>query len=84
MLVGNQEVYLGGLGEFLVHPVVLFALLLILAVIFLQLFPHSVNVVLLHQLVLVRRWRDKFKVKHLLQTQSWAAQNQTTSVKDTQ
>ncbi len=48
----TYDVYLRRLGVFFVQSVVLFALLLVLIVIFLQLLPHSINIILLYQLVL--------------------------------
>lgn len=54
-------VYLRRLGVFFVQSVVLFALLLVLIVVFLQLLPNSINIILLYQLVL----RDGREMKAL-------------------
>lgn len=62
--------YLRRLGVFLVQPVVLFALLLVLIVVFLQLLPHSINIVLLHQLVLTDRGGEmKLETERCAETQ---------------
>ena len=53
--------YLRRLGVFFVQSVVLFALLLVLIVVFLQLLPNSINIILLYQLVL----RDSREMKAL-------------------
>ncbi len=57
------EEYLRRLGVFFVQSVVLFALLLVLIVVFLQLLPHGINVVLLHQLVLRERGGDMKSIR---------------------
>lgn len=54
-------IYLRRLGVFFVQSVVLFALLLVLIVVFLQLLPNSINIILLYQLVL----RDGREMKAL-------------------
>lgn len=59
--VTSVYVYLRRLGVFFVQSVVLFALLLVLIVVFLQLLPNSINIILLYQLVL----RDGREMKAL-------------------
>lgn len=54
-------VYLWGLGVLFVQSVVLFALVLVLTVILLQLLAHSVDVVLFHQLSLNHRGQTSHK-----------------------
>lgn len=65
-MAGGLIWYLRGLGVLLIEPVVLFALVLVLVVVLLQLLPHGVDVVLLHQLVL----REEKESHH--QSQSYA------------
>lgn len=59
--VTSVYIYLRRLGVFFVQSVVLFALLLVLIVVFLQLLPNSINIILLYQLVL----RDGREMKAL-------------------
>lgn len=59
--VTSVYIYLRRLGVFFIQSVVLFALLLVLIVVFLQLLPNSINIILLYQLVL----RDGREMKAL-------------------
>lgn len=59
--VTSVYIYLRRLGVFFIQSVILFALLLVLIVVFLQLLPNSINIILLYQLVL----RDGREMKAL-------------------